>query len=428
MACNQRAGADYKIQRILGVTFVNAFSLIVIVCGLVHDPEPVALPSKTQSQAVAQSPIELIEIESRKVAFIEHSGPYWSLGPVIDQVARDARAMGVRDGLVIRYLDDPVAASPAGLRAEVGFEFAGSDLPKPPYKLAQWPPALVARKSVNGPDGLSTRHFASLKAWAQSQGLAPAGDLIALVDLAEGGESTAIDHAEILLPVCVPDPPAVKTPPTFQKTHENETEPSKIQEAARTPRVVTKVIQLPVPNSQGGTAEASPPLALGTPVQQAPVQRLATPLAPLDVPTPQVQPSVPVRQWIEAGKFTELAGVVLPDKVDSASRQWADQMAARIVAVANGVQKQSPGEEGWLAELATQLADRREANRAESHKSIQRVIGPSVAVVSKDADRKALMLELDRLMANVSYRSLKPDQVRENLIQLLEKVPPLISP
>jgi hypothetical protein len=396
-----------------------------------QDPGAAPLPSKTQTQAAPQVPIELIETDSKRVAFIEHNGPYWSLGPVIDQVARDAKALSVRNDLVIRYLDNPVAVSPGGLHAEIGFELAGAEIPKSPYKVAQWPRALVARKSVSGPDGLSTRHFALLRTWAQTQGLAPAGGMIALVQLAEGGESTAIERAEILLPVCVPDPHAAQVPPTSLKTPEGETQPTEIPEALRptqAPRIVTKVIQLPVAGSQYGTeVDASRP-AMGTPVQPEPPQQLAELAAPPFLPAPPVRPFVPVRQWVEEGKFVELAIAVLPENVDSASRQWADQMAARIVALANGVQKLSPGEEGWLGELSTQLATRRDTIRVDPRRGPQRVIGPSIPAGPKDADRKALMLELDRLMGNVSYRSLTPDQIRENLIQLLEKVASLDSP
>jgi hypothetical protein len=145
-------------------------------------------------------------------------------------------------------------------------------------------------------------------------------------------------------------------------------------------------------------------------------------------PEAPVRPAAPVRQWIEEGKYAEVVGAMLPDNTDTASQQWADQVAARIIAIAFGVQKLSPGQEDWLAPLATMLGERRTMLRSSSVKSAPRVIGLSPPRASNEAARKAVMRELDYLMANMSHRALSADEIREMVIQLMEKSQPLVLP
>lgn len=393
-----------------------------------------ASPDRTNIAAKSPDPNApaLIETEPKRVAYIEHLGPYWSLGAVIDRVARDAKAMGVRNDLVIRYLDDPVAASARGLRAHIGFELPGTEMPQAPYQVSQWPPTLTFRKTVNGPDGLSTRHFASLKAWAKKHELVPAGDLIALIRLSEDGNSTSVEHAEIFLPVCVPDPPQarVQKKATDQPARMEDFETADFSSGKRT---VTKVIPLHARSDVATEAagnEDSVQAALGTPLQSAPDVRLAAPLeeGQGSDPEPPVRPAVPVRQWIEEGKYAEVVGAMLPENADAASQQWADQVAARVIAVAFGVQKLSPGQEDWLAPLATMLSERRAALRSSSVKTAPRVIGLSPPATSNGAARKAVVRELDYLMANMSHRALSADEIREMVIQLMEKTQALVLP
>lgn len=406
--------------------------LLVLLALLSQTPiERPAIPEcRTDIAGSAEKPAPpvLVETDPKRVAYIEHSGPYWSLGPVIDQVARDARDMGVRDALVIRYLDDTVASSPRGLRAHIGFELAGTEMPRPPYQVAEWPRVLVARKTVNGPDGLSTRHFASLKAWAQTQGLAPAGDLIALVKFGEGGESAAIEHAEIRLPVCVPDPlpAAVSKSDSIEAPNRADVLESERSPAAQ--RRVSKIVQLPVPADV--TNEKAAPLDAIASDALPPAMRARMQSTDGRTPNPAAvtRTAAPVRQWIEEEKFAEVAAALLPENADPASQQWADQIAARIVAVANGIKTLAPGEEGWLSPLAAQLSAQRSARKTSTVKGTPRVIGLSAPAAANEPERKAVMRALDYLMARIAQRTLTPAQVRESLLDLIEISHALVLP
>lgn len=415
--------------------------VIILISFLGVDP---ASPGAIQAQRGAPQ-IELSESRPLRVAYIEHSGPYWSLGPVIDRVARDARSFAIGSNLLIRYVDDQAGSLSNSVHAHVGFEIAVTERPPPPYQIAQWPIVLAARKTVHGPDGLSLRHLTSIRAWARSQNLDQGGDMMAIVKLAEDGESTAIEQADILLPVCVPDMPAPKP----QVTKNSEGEKAEELAVSRPASRITRVIQLPLPeqvrrdNTEKGEDDShapSPTLAEEAAARLAAnrksrsdvsvpssSQELGSPL-PATAPVRPRSSEIPVRELIESGDFASLAAALLPEQPRPAGHSWGDQIAARIVAIAGALHKSSPTEEGWLDAFATQLAARREAAKAASAKSA-RVIGQTVPIYNtRDTDRKAVMLEFDRLMTQVSYQALTPAQIREKVADLLEEAIPLVSP
>jgi DNA gyrase inhibitor GyrI len=394
------------------------YALMLFCCGLPGQAADVS-PEPTPAMAVP-SAFSLIETESRRIAYVEHTGAYWSLGSVIDSVARDAKSMGRRGRLYVRYLEH-AAGSPGTVHAQIGFELPGSDNPKPPYDVAQWPPSLVASKKVLGSDGLSPRHFAAMKAWVRTEGLIPSGDLIAVVDLSENGQSTAIERAEIQLPVCAPDPPA-ETQATPLRAERAFPPDPQAGEA-----VVTSVIPLPV---------QVPAIPAGGVVQETPAARPVVPAAPVAVPTAPpakagasepTSRDIPVRLWIKEEKFAELAAAILPGNADSVARKWADDVAGRVIALARGIKTAAPGQEGWLTPLADELVARREAIRSDGTKPARNVIGLSAAS-DRSAERKHVMRELDRLMVGLGYGSQTPLEVRERLAELLEVVPPLVDP
>jgi len=372
----------------------------------------------------AQDAPALIELDSKRIAFIEHRGPYWSLGSAIDRVSRDAKAFGVRDALIVRYLGDQLSASPQTLSAQIGFEVTGTDEPKPPYQVAQWPLTQAVRRKVSGTDALSTRHYAVLKAWAAGQGLVPAGDLIARIALAQDGVGAEAGESEIFLPVCVPDAQSAADPPdTVPDNHPLE---NVEVETPRPPqRIVTRIIPLGVSFEPEETKKpVLPQSALADPLP---------PTAPHPMPSKSEVPaagikagpdqsSVPIRTWIEQGNYEAVATMLLPEKSEASIQEWSDNFASRVVALANGVQKLSPGQEGWLAELGNHLSSRRIVVRSDSRKNALRIGGSVPALDTHSVERKNLMREVDMLMGQVAHRTLTPDQVRDRLIVILEAV------
>lgn len=395
---------------IQSVTFILAWSLL----GAMEPP-----PAVTPPIAAPAQPFQLFDFGPRRFAYIEHTGPYWSLGTAIERVSQDAKAFDRSDFLIVRYVHDPALSTPGRLKTQIGFELSGIEEARPPYQSSFVPAALTATRTVDGPDGLSTRHFAALKVWALTQGLVPDGDLIALVTLSENGKSTAIARSELFLPVCLPDSPPAPAQAQPEKTVENPADFGELLAAPRLDqprRLVTKVIPLIEPD-QGEVAQKEP----GEPSALSDSETVVAEVTP-PVSAPPVKARsdfVPIRAWIEAGQFQEACSVLLSDKADPQSHQWSDQFAARIIAVANGVHKQWPGEEGWLAELGATLTARRNTLRREGAKTAPRlVVAPGDD--SKTPERKALTRELDLLMGQIAYRTLSPVQVRERLLDLLE--------
>lgn len=377
---------------------------------------PDSVPAGMTAPATQAASFELTETQSRKFAYLEHTGPYWALGALMDQVGRDALARGTPGGIIVRYVEAASAAGPEALRAQVGFELLGLEPAPPAYQVVELPTMLAARRIVEGPDGLSTRHFASLKVWAAAQGLIPAGDLLAIVELAEGGHSTVIERAEALLPVCLPDAvDAAAAKPEVQPSPATTHAAPEVQEPKSKPRISSRIIDLSGRGVRGGTSARVP-----EPLEEQPSEAVPEPVATDDRMMESAATQNTIRTWLEAGRFEEVAQLLLSDRADAVRMQWADQVAARIVAVADGMAAKHPQEADWLPSLASQLSTRRKNLRSERGRAAGRIVGPS-GMTGADGEMKEIIKSLDQLMGQVAFDSITAGETAERLIEVMER-------
>lgn len=374
---------------------------------------------------------QLVEFPGLKFAYVEHTGPYWSLGPIIERVAVDRKTTGHTGPLVVRYLHDSGVSAPNRLKAQIGYEIGANEEPRSPYHATALPTALTANKTVLGSDGLSTRHFAALKFWALTQDLAPDGDMIALVTLSENDRSTNVARTELFLPVCVPDPVAPARPEVTAVNPGTTRSGELLPPHESTPsRIVTKVIPLeePKPVAPEDAEDIANVEVVPEPAGSVPVIVLEPEPRPQPVAKPKPHRVLfPIHAWIEAGSFDEVALALLPDSNAITRNEWADQLAARAIALAGGVQKQWPDEGGWLTDLAASLSSRRATLRRQGAKGTT-LAAPKAATTAQDPEMKNLTREFDLMMGQVAYRTITPEQVRERLSDLLEKAANLETP
>ena len=74
---------------------------------------------------VAAPQIVLKQPEPALVVFLEHTGPYWTVGPLFRQVREVMIAHNETGPLLARYANNPTTVAPESLRSRVGFVAKG---------------------------------------------------------------------------------------------------------------------------------------------------------------------------------------------------------------------------------------------------------------------------------------------------------------
>jgi hypothetical protein len=218
------------------------------------------------------------------------------------------------------------------------------------------------------------------------QGLTPTGPVVELLHFPSKSAPDQSMRIEIRMPVC-----------------ESEPEPLPAQEEDEVP--------------------AAPP------DRRAPLPARG---ADLHEPAAKVAHGVALRDLIDAGRFDDLAKQLLPDDppMSDTNRAWLQQIVLRVSAIARGIQKQHPVEDDWLAPLSKALVQRNEraksATRADAsvERSATRVLPASDAGAER---RKAIIRRLELLMGRVGMGSIEPDNVRDELVVILQEAQDLLD-
>lgn len=346
--------------------------------------------------------ITLTDTESMRMAAIEHVGPYWAMGAVLEQVRAAMSARGESGSVVVRHLDDPLATPPQKLRSEIGFVIRDGAELSAPFVVSEWPPELVARMTVPGPSRFSSRYYHSLRTWVLERGLAPTGPVIELLHFSSDGAPEQSMRIQIVMPVCEPDRPSPteeaasvqpETPATGQIAHLDDAD-----SAAASSRS-------PVPGARS-------------------LDRDPTSVV--------IQHGATIRELIDARRFDDLAEQLLPNDLPASdpTRLWLREVVLRVNALARGVRKQFPCREGWLTPLAEALVRREDAQRVPArgeaqleHRTVRELPAREVGA----EQRKAVTRRLELLMARVGMRSIEPSDAENELAEVLQEAQNLLK-
>lgn len=373
--------------------------------------------------------ITLADTQPLRVAALEHVGPYWALGSVFDKVREAMIARDEPGPLVVRYLDDPLTTPPQQLRSEVGFILRGDDEPSEPFKALEWPPELVVELSVPGPYRYSSRYYRHLRTWALQQGLTPTGPVVELLHFSMKAAPDQSMRIEIRMPVCESEP----EPPSAPEEDDVPAAPPESPGCALTLAMASS--KSPTAPSASDSTPSSKEMSGGDGEDAgAPDRRALLPAsgADLDEPTAKASHGVALRDLIDAGRFDDLAKQLLPDDppMSDANRAWLHQFVLRVSALARGIQKQHPDQGGWLVPLSKALIQ-----RCEGAKSATRIDAPversaARGLPASDAGaerRKTIIRRLELLMGRVGMGSIEPDNVRDELVVILQEAQDLLD-
>jgi len=330
-------------------------------------------PAGTSAAASQPTPVEtsmgLKQTKPTRVVFLEHIGPYWTVGVPFSRARERMLANGETGPAFVRCLDDPATTPPDSLRTQIGYMASKSDHVEAPFLAGQLNGEWVAWMAVDGPSRTTTHIHARLRAWLKDRGYEPVGPLVELFPTNAWNARADESRTEIQIAV----------------RHVGGTNDGRVS-----PEVA----------SDGRSVDTSEPL----PADPAPVvvsgwDAIVERLIPMSPPLPALK------------------------------RAWVGQVVVRVGAVAKGVQQVYPGQARETTVLAERLAERYRhiASPSELHpvtKSIHRIDPRANPIVQ---EQQAIIRDLDLLLGRLGQRTVSPEESLTHLNDILTHAAELIS-
>jgi len=315
-----------------------------------------------------------------RVVFLEHTGPYWTVGPLFKRV-REAMADHDETGpLFVRYHSNPTIAPAASLSAEVGFESRGDWDPEPPLKIAQRDGEQVVSLVVEGSYGTTAKSYSVMHDWVASRGFEAIGPMIEWYPSPQKGDSRAAYRTEIQIPVR---------------------------------RALAAV---------GTTAEPKAPHAIAPISDESPAQskRNESDLAE------STEPLYPIMDLVDASRFDRVAEQLIPteNSMPAGMRVWFGQVVFRVSALARGLEQTYPAGSPQATALAEAIV--RRYRQASSAWKID-PLAHAVVRVDHRSDpqsqlKRLIVRDLDNLLGQVALKSVDAHTAMGRLGEILGRV------
>jgi hypothetical protein len=261
------------------------------------------------------------------------------------------------------------------------------------------------------------------------QNLTPTGPVVELLHFPSKAAPDQSMRIEIRMPVCESEPEPLPA------QEENEVPAAPPESSGNAQALAMASSESPTAPSPSDSAPSSKEMSGGDGEDAGAPDRselLPASGADLNEPAAKVSHSVALRELIEAGRFDDLAKQLLPDDppMSDTNRAWLQQLVLRVSALARGTQKQHPVQDGWLMPLSMALVQR--IDRAKSATRTDSSVERSTARVSPASDagaerRKAIIRRLELLMGRVGMGSIEPDNVRDELVVILQEAQDLLD-
>ena len=386
-------------------------------------------PPESQGSVVAPA-IAVKETVPVAVVFIEHQGPYWTVGPAFVRV-RDYMLRHKQFGaMYVRYPQPPDRTGSEQF-AEVGFIADGHHQPDAPFEEERRASELVAYLSVDGRSAVTRRDHARIRQWAEAHGHEPAGPITEVYLPAPRGKSGQT-RTEIRISLRRPSPvggdvlpghSVESTDPGPSASDEARERPTRHEPNAEARQRLQADERVTVPTTAAATdltIEVAPPL----PVDQGSAPTAAGP-APTDE-SGTLEPIQSVAALIESARFDRIAEQLMPSnwKPSAAVRLWLGQVVFRIQAVAKGIDEVYPGEGRIALDLAGAL---RRRYRRVSVDLEQSPLDQAVVRVDVHGDplatrRREIVADLDRLMGRIAFQAVNAEAATITGADIVQRV------
>jgi effector-binding domain-containing protein len=324
--------------------------------------------------------IVLKHTDPARVVFLEHTGPYWTVGPLFKQV-REAMAEHNESGpMFARYLADPTVVLAESLRTEVGFVTRGDWIPEPPLKSAQRDGEQVVSLVVEGSYGTTTQSYSLMHDWVSTNGFEAVGPVIESYPSPLRGAPSGAYRTEIQIPVRRASSAVSVTP-----------EP-KVE--VEFPRIADETLT----QSEGDDSAA----------------------------TASMEPLYPIKDLVDSSRFDRVAEQLVPtDRAMPVGMQvWAGQVVFRISAVAKGIEQTYPGGSPEATALSEAIVRRyRQASASSKIDPLaQAVVRVDTHLDPQSAQKRLIVRDLDNLLGQVALKTIDAKSALDRLSDLLQRV------
>lgn len=338
--------------------------------------------------------ITIRQTELATVVFREHIGPYWTVGPLYQQVADYMLEHEQTGPMYARFDRDPTGSDAAALRTEVGFVAEPGHHATPPFLTKRQNSEWVAVMIVEGSRSRTLRHYPAISAWITSQGYTRVGPIVEIYHSKSERPSdkvAAVDLTEIRM---------VIQPPTAERHAVPDTDPA----------TGSKITQVSIPSATAVRLEVEGPALDET--QPDPIQPSTTDSS--------------IAELVLARRFDDMANRMLPNDctVSGEIRIWLGQIVLRLNAVSNGVDQLYPDNNATIRALCEAVRRRYgELPAAPDFDARDYSVMSPGRPIGRDAlTRQSVSRRIDRLLGRIATRAISPDDILEELSSLVQQV------
>ena len=371
-----------------------------------------APPSESEPSALQ---IAVKRIEARRIASVEHTGAYWTVGPRFAELRKYMAKHRQPGPMFARFLSAPASVPADTLRTEIGFFVTDDHHPEPPYQLAVREPELVACLSVDAPFATPSRHLAMMRKWIDDHGFVATGPFTEIYHTDTDHEETS-PHPHTLLQI------AVRRPEPKAPENTRGADPPLVERSAQTlPTVQNGGTVAITGKPRRRTGDETAREALDKKASEPVGTKRAEPV----VRATSAPPMATGRPTGQAG-FGELAERMLPDdrSLPPSTQVWLGQIVFRVGAAAKGIERVYPGEGRAVRDLADAVTSRYKVVSADFTSD---PLDHAVVHVDPESDphaieKKKIMRELDSLLGRIAFKSVDPEATVAELAEIMRRV------
>jgi hypothetical protein len=387
--------------------------LLISVNTAAMGPGPTEQPAATPTAAETTLPIAIKRTEPVEVAYLEHDGPYWSLGPRFAQLRDYILEHNQAGPMFARFLEEPTGAAPGTVRSEIGFIITGDHDPTPPFKKAKREAELVAYIVV-GSSVKPARCYTMMREWIESHGHAALGPVTEWYPPLQQGKVRG-QHTEIQMALR----PATAAVDEAQSTAQTAT-PEPDQQTTVPQKTEDSVTEVAEPQPADPVAAAEAPMAKPEPEEAEKVEQEAPEAEPA-----KAEPPVSVKDLVAARQFERVAEQFLPspDAIPQRLQLWLGQLVFRIGAAGKGIERMYPNEDREVIEFADAITRRYKSVSVgfELDPLAQAVVTVDWSEGRHGAEEQAVMRTMDALLGRIALKSVDLEEAMAQLSDVVQR-------
>lgn len=374
---NRNQSAGYHLKGLTKV-YIHSFRLGVAF-GLICSG-PIAAYASEITPPTAAPEIIVKHTDPARVVFLEHTGPYWTVGPLFKQVREVMASHNESGPMFARFLADPTMVSAESLRTEIGFVARSDWIPEPPLITAQREGEQVVSTVVEGAYGTTSRTYSLMRDWVLTNGFAAVGPVIEWYPSPPRGAPPGIYRTEIQIPV--------------RRVSSAVSVTSESKVAAVFPRKPDEALAKAEDERPAATESTEPLYLIKDLVDSSRFERVAEQLVPMDRPLP--------------------VGMQV----------WFGQVVFRISAVAKGIEQTYPGGSPQATALSEAIVRRyRQASASSKVDPLaQAVVRVDTYSDPQSAQKRLIVRDLDNLLGQVALKTVDAKSALDRLSELLQRI------